>query len=116
MTSFCYDEYSVGLLEKHTWIVHEFHRQEHQTNPKCVSIKEVLMKTTVLVAMLAVFGLLACDKKPTLKPASPDMAPKVEKQAAIPGPAATTGQASGNGEQGVQEKPADTVLVLPEKH
>ena len=89
------------------------------------------MKTTLLVAMLAIVGLTACEKTTVNPPATTVVTPTVEKQVevpvpvAVPGPAGAagatgatgtpgaTGEAGKAGEPG---KPGDTVIVVPEKH
>ncbi len=83
------------------------------------------MKTTLLVAMLAVIGLTACEKTTVNPPATTVVNPTVEKQVAVPGPAvpvAVPGPAGAPGEKGdagkpgEPGKPGDTVIVVPEKH
>lgn len=75
------------------------------------------MKATVLVAMLAVIGLSACEKTTVNPPATTVVQPTttVEKQVAVPvavpGPA---GPAGTPGEKGEAGKAGDTVVVLPE--
>lgn len=83
------------------------------------------MKTTLLVAMLAVIGLTACEKTTVNPPATTVVNPTVEKQVAVPGPAVPVpvpGPAGAPGEKGDAGKPGepgktgDTVIVVPEKH
>ncbi|WP_426111496.1 hypothetical protein [Massilia sp. PWRC2] len=75
------------------------------------------MKTTVLVAMLAIAGLTACEKTTVTPPATTIVQPTttVEKQVevpvAVPGPA---GPAGAPGEKGEAGKTGDTVIVVPE--
>ena len=88
------------------------------------------MKTTLLVAMLAVIGLTACEKTTVNPPATTIVAPTVEKQVAVPGPAVPVpvpgpagaagapgekGDAGEAGKPGEPGKPGDTVIVVPEK-
>jgi hypothetical protein len=83
-------------------------------------IKEPTMKTTLLVAMLAVIGLTACEKT-TVTPPATVVQPTVEKQVAVPGPAVPVpvpgpaGAPGAPGEKGEPGKPGDTVVVLPEE-
>jgi hypothetical protein len=82
------------------------------------------MTSTVLVALLAVAGLSACEKA-TVKPPA-EVQPVVQKQVAIPGPVvapvpvhgptAPSGAATDAGEKVAPDNLGDTVLVLPEKH
>ncbi|MDB5917075.1 MAG: hypothetical protein JWR40_1309 [Massilia sp.] len=104
------------------------------------------MKTTILVAMLAIVGLTACEKTTNVNPpatATTVVTPTVEKQVAVPGPAGATGAtgATGDagstgstgatgttgdagmtgatgatGDTGKTGKTGDTVIVVPEKH
>ncbi len=83
------------------------------------------MKTTLLVAMLAVIGLTACEKTTVNPPATTVVNPTVEKQVAVPGPvvpvpvpgpAGTPGEKGEAGKPGEPGKPGDTVIVVPEKH
>lgn len=71
------------------------------------------MKATVLVAMLAIIGLTACEKTTVNPPATTVVQPTttVEKQVAVPGPAGPAGMAGEKGEAG---KTGDTVIVVPE--
>jgi hypothetical protein len=86
-----------------------------------ISIKELTMKTTLLVAMLAVIGLTACEKTTVNPPATTVVQPTVEKQVAVPGPAVPVpvpgpaGAPGAPGEKGEPGKPGDTVVVLPEE-
>jgi hypothetical protein len=79
------------------------------------------MKTTLLVAMLAVIGLTACEKTTVNPPATTVVQPTVEKQVAVPGPAVPVpvpgpaGAPGAPGEKGEPGKPGDTVVVLPEE-
>jgi hypothetical protein len=94
-------------------------------------IKESTMKTTLLVAMLAIIGLTACEKTTVNPPATTVVNPTVEKQVAVPGPAVpvavpgpagapgapgATGDKGDAGKPGEPGKPGDTVIVVPEKH
>ena len=94
------------------------------------------MKSTLLIAMLAVIGLTACEKTTVNPPSSTTVVtPTVEKQVAVPGPAGATGAtgaagtagatgdtgntgntgATGNaGAKGEAGKAGDTNVVLPE--
>jgi hypothetical protein len=78
------------------------------------------MKATILVAMLAVVGLTACEKTTVNPPATTVVQPTttVEKQVAVPvavpGPAGPAGTPGTPGEKGEAGKPGDTVVVLPE--
>lgn len=82
------------------------------------------MKTTLLVAMLAVIGLTACEKTTVNPPATTVVQPTVEKQVAVPGPAVPVpvpvpGPAGAPGEKGEKGEPGktgDAVIVVPEKH
>lgn len=86
------------------------------------------MKTTLLVAMLAVIGLTACEKTTVNPPATTVVNPTVEKQVAVPGPAVPVpvpgpagapgapGDKGDTGKPGEPGKPGDTVIVVPEKH
>ena len=99
------------------------------------------MKTPLLVAMLAIIGLSACEKTTVNPPATTVVNPTIEKQVAVPvavpGPAGATGAtgatgdagatgaagATGNpgdkgdaGKTGEPGKAGDTVIVVPEKH
>ncbi|MDL2356114.1 MAG: collagen-like protein [Pseudomonadota bacterium] len=96
------------------------------------------MKTTILVAMLAIIGLTACEKTTVNPPANTTVVtPTVEKQVAVPGapgaPGATgatgatgsagntgmtgdTGATGDAGKTGATGKTGDTVIVVPEKH
>ena len=86
------------------------------------------MKTTLLVAMLAVIGLTACEKTTVNPPATTVVTPTVEKQVAVPGPAVPVpvpgpagapgapGEKGDAGKAGEPGKPGDTVIVVPEKH
>ena len=98
------------------------------------------MKTTILVAMLAIVGLTACEKTTNVNPPAATttvVTPTVEKQVAVPGPAGATGAtgttgttgATGTtgdagmtgatgatGDTGKTGKTGDTVIVVPEKH
>lgn len=80
------------------------------------------MKTTLLVAMLAVIGLTACEKTTVNPPATTVVNPTVEKQVAVPvpvpvpGPAGAPGAPGEKGAAGEPGKPGDTVIVVPEKH
>ena len=82
------------------------------------------MKTTLLVAMLAVIGLTACEKTTVNPPATTVVTPTVEKQVAVPGPAVPVpvpvpGPAGAPGEKGEKGEPGktgDAVIVVPEKH
>ena len=102
------------------------------------------MKTTLLVALLALIGLSACEKTTVTPPATNVVAPSVEKQAAapvgVPGPAGpsgatgatgatgdagasgvagatgTVGATGDTGKPGEPGKAGDTVIVVPEKH
>jgi hypothetical protein len=82
------------------------------------------MKTTLLVAMLAVIGLTACEKTTVNPPATTVVTPTVEKQVAVPGPAVPVpvpvpGPAGAPGEKGDKGEPGktgDAVIVVPEKH
>lgn len=82
------------------------------------------MKTTLLVAMLAVVGLTACEKTTVNPPATTVVTPTVEKQVAVPGPAVPVpvpvpGPAGAPGEKGEKGEPGktgDAVIVVPEKH
>jgi hypothetical protein len=82
------------------------------------------MKTTLLLAMLAVIGLSACEKTTVNPPATTVVNPTVEKQTAVPGPAVPVpvpgpagapGPKGEPGAPGEPGKPGDTVVVLPEK-
>jgi hypothetical protein len=79
------------------------------------------MKTTLLVAMLAVIGLTACEKTTVNPPATTVVQPTVEKQVAVPGPAVPVpvpgpaGAPGAPGAKGDTGKPGDTVVVLPEE-
>jgi hypothetical protein len=79
------------------------------------------MKTSLLVAMLAVIGLTACEKTTVNPPATTVVQPTVEKQVAVPGPAVPVpvpgpaGAPGAPGEKGEPGKPGDTVVVLPEE-
>jgi hypothetical protein len=88
------------------------------------------MKTSLLVAMLAVIGLTACEKTTVNPPATTVVNPTVEKQVAVPGPAVPVpvpgpagtpgpkgepGTPGETGKPGEPGKPGDTVVVLPEK-
>ncbi|WP_426196900.1 hypothetical protein [Massilia sp. DWR3-1-1] len=78
------------------------------------------MKATVLVAMLAVIGLSACEKTTVTPPATTVVQPTmtVEKEVAVPvavpGPAGATGATGAAGEKGEAGKTGDTVIVVPE--
>jgi hypothetical protein len=83
------------------------------------------MKTTLLVAMLAVVGLTACEKTTVNPPATTVVNPTVEKQVTVPGPAVPVpvpgpagapGEKGEAGQPGEPGKPGDTVIVVPEKH
>lgn len=86
------------------------------------------MKTTLLVAMLAVIGLTACEKTTVNPPSTTVVNPTVEKQVAVPGPAVAVpvpgpagapgapGDKGDAGKPGEPGKPGDTVIVVPEKH
>lgn len=82
------------------------------------------MKTTLLVAMLAVIGLTACEKTTVNPPATTVVQPTVEKPVAVPGPAVPVpvpvpGPAGAPGEKGEKGEPGktgDAVIVVPEKH
>jgi hypothetical protein len=86
------------------------------------------MKTTILVAMLAIVGLTACEKTTVNPPATTVVTPTVEKQVAVPGPAVPVavpgpagapgapGEKGEAGKPGEPGKPGDTVIVVPEKH
>jgi hypothetical protein len=90
------------------------------------------MKSTILVAMLAIVGLSACEKTTVNPPATTTVVtPTVEKQVAVPGPAGApgatgatgttgnTGDAGATGATGATGdtgKTGDTVIVVPEKH
>jgi hypothetical protein len=82
--------------------------------------KGTTMKTTLLVALLAVVGLTACEKT-TVNPPATVVQPTVEKQVAVPGPAVPVpvpgpaGAPGAPGEKGEPGKPGDTVVVLPEE-
>ncbi|MDB5910340.1 MAG: hypothetical protein JWP34_4454 [Massilia sp.] len=76
------------------------------------------MKTTLLVAMLALVGLTACEKTTVNPPATTVVNPTVEKQVAVPGqpvPVPVPGPAGAPGEKGEPGKPGDTIVVLPEE-
>lgn len=99
------------------------------------------MKTAILVVMLAVVGLTACEKTTVNPPATSTtiVTPTVEKQVAVPGPAGApgatgaagaTGTAGSTGDVGATGAPGapgatgdtgqtgktgDTVIVVPEK-
>jgi hypothetical protein len=86
------------------------------------------MKSTLLIAMLAVIGLTACEKTTVNPPTSTTVVtPTVEKQVAVPGPAGATGatgqtgeagqmgQAGQAGAKGETGKAGDTIVVLPEE-
>jgi hypothetical protein len=82
------------------------------------------MKTTLLVAMLAVVGLTACEKTTVNPPATTVVQPTVETPVAVPGPAVPVpvpgpagapGAPGAPGEKGETGKPGDTVVVLPEE-
>jgi hypothetical protein len=85
--------------------------------------KDLTMKTTLLVAMLALVGLTACEKTTVNPPASTTVVtPTVETPVAVPGPAVPVpgpagapGAPGATGEKGDQGKPGDTVVVLPEE-
>ena len=94
------------------------------------------MKSTILVAMLAIIGLTACEKTTVNPPASTTVVtPTVEKQVAVPvavpGPAGAPGATGAPGAEGTAGAPGatgeagkagepgkagDTVIVVPEKH
>lgn len=101
------------------------------------------MKTTILVAMLAIVGLTACEKTTNVNPPAATttvVTPTVEKQVAVPGPAGATGATGATGttgttgatgttgdagmtgatgatgDTGKTGKTGDTVIVVPEKH
>jgi hypothetical protein len=86
------------------------------------------MKTTILIALLAVIGLTACEKTTVNPPATTVVNPTVEKPVAVPGPAVPVpvpgpagapgapGEKGAPGAQGEPGKPGDTVIVVPEKH
>ena len=74
------------------------------------------MKTTILVAMLAVVGLTACEKT-TVNPPATVVQPTatVEKQVAVPVPVPVpgpAGPAGAPGEKGEQGKTGDTAVVV----
>jgi len=75
------------------------------------------MKSTVLIAMLAIIGLTACEKTTVNPPATTVVQPTttVEKEVAVPvavpGPA---GPAGAPGEKGEAGKTGDTVIVVPD--
>ncbi|MEO7494537.1 MAG: hypothetical protein ABIT83_16160 [Massilia sp.] len=75
------------------------------------------MKSTLLVALLAVIGLTACEKT-TVTPAPTVVTPTVEKQVAVPvavpGPAGAPGEPGKPGEKGEPGKAGDTIVVVPE--
>ncbi|MFL6707099.1 MAG: hypothetical protein ACJ8HI_02710 [Massilia sp.] len=79
------------------------------------------MKATILVAMLAVVGLTACEKT-TVNPPATVVQPTatVEKQVAVPvpvpvpGPAGPAGAPGTPGEKGEPGKAGDTVVVVPD--
>ena len=96
------------------------------------------MKITILVAMLAIVGLTACEKTTVNPPATSTtiVTPTVEKQVAVPGPAGApgatgttgaagtagatgdvgaTGATGATGDTGQTGKTGDTVIVVPEK-
>jgi hypothetical protein len=79
------------------------------------------MKTTLLVAMLAVIGLTACEKTTVNPPATTVVQPTVEKQVAVPGPAVPVpvpgpaGAPGATGAKGEPGKTGETVVVLPEE-
>jgi hypothetical protein len=82
-------------------------------------LKGNIMKATILVAMLAVVGLTACEKTTVNPPATTVVQPTttVEKEVAVPVPVAVpgpAGPAGAPGEKGEAGKPGDTVVVLPE--
>jgi hypothetical protein len=80
------------------------------------------MKTTILVAMLAVASLTACEKTTVNPPATTVVQPTatVEKEVAVPvpvpvpGPAGPAGAAGEKGATGEAGKPGDTVVVVPD--
>ena len=75
------------------------------------------MKASILVAMLAVIGLTACEKTTVNPPATTVVQPTatVEKPVAVPVPVpGPAGPAGAPGEKGEAGKPGDTVVVLPE--
>lgn len=76
------------------------------------------MKATILVAMLAVVGLSACEKTTVNPPATTVVQPTatVEKPVAVPVPVPVPGPAGAPGapgEKGEPGKPGDTTIVLP---
>jgi hypothetical protein len=74
------------------------------------------MKATILVAMLAVVGLSACEKTTVNPPATTVVQPTatVEKPVAVPVPVPGPAGAPGApGEKGEPGKPGDTTIVLP---
>ena len=78
------------------------------------------MKSTLLIAMLAVIGLTACEKTTVNPPSSTTVvAPTVEKQVAVPvavpGPAGAPGATGATGAAGEPGKAGDTIVVLPEE-
>ena len=61
------------------------------------------MKTTILVALLAIVGLTACEKTTNVNPPAASttvVTPTVEKQVAVPGPAGATGATGATGSTG----------------
>jgi hypothetical protein len=78
------------------------------------------MKSTVLVAMLAIIGLTACEKTTVNPPATTVVQPTttVEKEVAVPvavpGPAGPAGTPGEKGETGEAGKTGDTVIVVPD--
>lgn len=77
------------------------------------------MKATILIAMLAVVGLSACEKTTVNPPATTVVQPTatVEKEVAVPVPVAVPGPAGPAGEKGEAGEPGktgDTVIVVPE--